>query len=147
VHGGAWEGASPSIAGAGHGFERWRSGDGRRPPGPAPDGQESAVATRAIVTSGVTIYERLERPTPLARTVLEPERSVEHLHRLLRPGYPSGCPGPWLRAGGQRRDAVDRCHLMASPHSLHHIGVPQYTGYSLVISLLTFLAGEAAQRR
>jgi hypothetical protein len=43
--------------------------------------------------------------------------------------------------------AVHRWRFMVSPHSLHHIGVPQYTGYSLVISLLTFLAGEAVQRR
>jgi hypothetical protein len=30
------------------------------------------------------------------KRVLEPERPVEHLCRLLRPGYPVGCPGPVL---------------------------------------------------
>jgi hypothetical protein len=64
VHGGAWEGVLPPIVTAAATSPSWRS-----PPGPAPDGQESAGAARAIVMSGVTIYERLERP-----------------------GHPSGCP-------------------------------------------------------
>src|SRR5215204_7747539 len=40
---------------------------------------ECEVAVRAIVTTVVTIYERLESPAPLARTVLDSERPVEHL--------------------------------------------------------------------
>jgi hypothetical protein len=29
-------------------------------------------------------------------------------------------------------DALHRYDLMVNPYSLHHIGVPQYTGYSLI---------------
>ena len=43
---------------------------------------ECEVAARAIVTTVVTFTS---------------ERPVEHLCRLLRPGYPSGCSGPRLR--------------------------------------------------